>query len=251
MTLVTLRILGLHNLDLQLRLGFDRLLQECNRVGLVVLNGKYARFGFERVHQNLKTFNNALTALQKQAVVCGDVGLAFGTVDDNRVYLAERTLDFCIGRERSTAKAADTRLAYDIDNLLGGRLGERCGARTNALVLNAQAVVFDDDVLNGHSLRVVTGNDLLDRSRNTCMNGTTQSRLDLTDDLTDLNVVALPYNRLCVRTDVLRKRDGNGGRLGQTNGLQAGSFFVLRYVRAATKGVFFLFKHNDPSLFVL
>ena len=56
-------------------LGFDRFLQKLNSVGLVVLNGKYANVSFEGVHQNFKSLNNTLSALQEQAVVCGGTGL--------------------------------------------------------------------------------------------------------------------------------------------------------------------------------
>ena len=99
----------------------------------------------------------------------------------------------------------------------------------------AATVVFDNDVLNRSSLRVVTGNDLLDGTRDAGVNGTSKSLLHNTDHLSNQNGIPGLYNGSGVNADMLREGDRNKGRLGKAHGANPRGILVLMNVRAPSE----------------
>ena len=197
----------------------------------------------ERVHQNVQACDDRIGTFQEESVIGGDVGLALCAVDNDRVSLADRALDLCIGGEGCAAETADACIFNDLHDLLRRRFLKRLAKGLDRLVKGVELVVFNDNVANGDALCIVTGGDLLDCSRNTCVNGTTETCLDNADDLSDLYRVSNVDNGRCMRTNVLGERNRDEVGLGQANCFQAFGIFVLVEVCTSAKGKF----HNGTN----
>ena len=183
LTLVTLRVFGLANADLDVREVPCLALKGGDGLGLVVLNGDVGRIKAENMHKYLHTVDETVGVLDHNAAVCGYVGLALGAVDDDVVDLTESRTDLGIGWEHCAAHARNSRQtdalyelvrrAVKITALKGHDVGTECSL----------PVVFYNDILDRHSLGVVAGVDGYDLARNAGVYGATEGVLHASDHL--------------------------------------------------------------------
>ena len=164
-----------------------------------------------------------------------DVGLAFGAVDDEAVDLAQRRLDLGVGGEGGAAHARDAGAAHDVDDLLGGGLGQLAVVGGDGRIEGHLAVVFNDDIHDGLGVGVVAGVDGHDLARHAGVDGTSQAGLNIADDLAAPDMVADRHQRLAVRADVLGQGDGDLRRCGHALDLLTLGVLVLRHMGAAAE----------------
>ncbi len=119
-------------------------------LGLVVLDTDQHLLGLDQLHQDIDARNQLAGALAHQHVISGDIGFAFGAVDDQRVDLLRRPCgEFHRRGETGAAQAADAGFADQCQQL--GRLHMPVVAMRREFDPLIQTVAVDDDSRRQHA----------------------------------------------------------------------------------------------------
>ena len=208
--LSALGVTGAQRLDGDVLGVANQLLQVVHGVHLVVFNADECVVELKGLHDEPDTADDLLAVLKHQAVVSGNVGLTFSTIDDNGVGFADCGTDLDVGGEARAAHTGTASVADDVDDLLraqGIHIFPRLAVRAKGVL----EVVLDHNGERRDASGTGTGFYCHNRARNTGVDGSAETR-GSTDHLTDQNRVALLHRGLTGRTDVHRHRDHDLGR---------------------------------------
>ena len=114
------RVAGGHYHDFNLRIAvlLHRQRHRGNGFGFVVLDADQGFFGGEHFAHDRRAFDDIVGAFAHQYVVAGDEGLAFRTVDDQRIQLARFSrIQFEMGRKHRTTESDHAGIAQIVAGL--------------------------------------------------------------------------------------------------------------------------------------
>ncbi len=186
------------------------------------------------MHQNLDAGDDLGRAVAHGAVVSGDIGLALGTVDDQRVQLLLRPcLELDRGREPGAAEPADTGLADQLQQ--GDRL--QCAEIGNGLqvapAVLAVSLDVDSPFLKTRCVRVGRRANGRDRAGGRRVHGTTDHAAGLGDHLAFEYRIANCHAGLSTTAQVLLQgHDQAAGNRRRLNAVAKGLGLVLGRVNA-------------------
>ena len=129
--------------------GHQRGIKRLNRLRLIVFDTNHAALGADNLQQNLGASNDLVGAFAHQHVIGGDVWLALGTVENQRVDGALAGVQFHRGRKACATHAGNATLTDVLNQLVVVELGKMLYARfiQQALALTPAvfAITLDDD----------------------------------------------------------------------------------------------------------
>jgi len=127
----------------------QRGIERFNRLRLIVFDTNHATFGADNLQQNLGAGDDLVGAFAHQHVIGGDVWLAFGTVENQRVDGALTGVQFHRSGKARTAHAGNATLTDVLNQLVVVEFGQVLYARfiQQALALTPAvfAITLDDD----------------------------------------------------------------------------------------------------------
>ena len=231
--LAALRVthLHLHHLEVleaQLR---DDLADMGDGFRLVLLDGDGAGDVPHHLREDGGADDRLLALLQEDAVVGGEVRLAFAAVDDHALALgARRRRELDVRRERRAAEADDTGAVDLLDDglVVGGNLRDEVVRQVDAL---HPLVAFhgDLDVGDGTAGQVGAGADGLDRTGHGGVDVGRHETARAGNHLAHLHLVAHLHDREGGRAEVLGDGNVHGRRRRQDFGpAVAGELVVVR-----------------------
>ena len=224
----------------------DDLVEGLDAVFLVVLHADDDLVHAEHLGEVAAAADDLGRALKHRAMVAGDVGLALGAVDDDRIDLADTAGDLRMGRERSAAHADDTGLFDHFDHFLNAQC-VGVGGRLHFFAQLVLEIIVND---NGHDLTahgVGAGLHRSDRTGNACVNGSAEA-LKFTDLLSKLDIVALGDRGSAGCAEVHRHGDDHlSGCLELLDGLFIGGSLHIVWMNAAKESLC----HSLHLIFIL
>ena len=219
-----------------------------NGLGLILFDADGNALRLQDLPDDPQASQDTLRALPHQTIVGGDIRLALGAVDDDRIHLAQAGGELHIRREARAAHAGDPRLMDDGDQLLGSKL-------VDAFVLfqvgtqDVPEIVLDD---HAHTVGAGGRGPHLhgdDRAGNGGVDRYAQS-LAVTDLLTDGHAVAHLDQGRAGSADMLRHGNADGFRMQGIDGSLAGQLLVALGMYAAKKRTGHKVHHLNSFLYV-
>ncbi len=203
--------------------------------GLVVLDADQHLLRLDQVFEYLDARHQLRRLLAHQQVIGGDIGLAFGAVDDQRANrLRGWRGQLHRGGEAGTAEAVDTSLTDDVQQI-GRRQLAVIGVRLQFDPL-VPAIAVDDDGRRGHArdVRVGLRADEADGARCGRMHRRADEAAGLGDQLALEHLFAERHARFGGRAQVLGKRHDQPRRQRHPLDRRAvGQLLALRRMDAA------------------
>jgi hypothetical protein len=204
-------------------------------VELVALHADGGLGQTQSLHEDTGPADDPLALLQHEAVVGGDIGLAFRAVEDQGVGLADGGTDFYVGGESRAAHAGNTGGLDDLYQLFGCKSFDVAAGFTIG-TKGILVIVLDHD---GHDL--ISGGGRPGLHGDNFAGNARVDRRTKTGDLADLlaysDLVSHVHNRLAGRAQVhIHRNDDLSGSLGERDDrFPLRCLFMLGGVDAAIK----------------